>query len=172
MKVIIHDLESSRAQALLPAPASSANANTVVISDDGTIHNCIGCFGCWVKTPGACVIRDNYGDLGALLGKCDDELIIISRCFYGGYSPFVKNVLDRSIPYIHPDFVIRNKEMHHKRRYRNHFDLTVWFYGTDISECEKETALELVQSNADNFYCTLRKVGFVSNISEIAGLIK
>ncbi|WP_407654270.1 MULTISPECIES: hypothetical protein [Caproicibacterium] len=35
------------------------------------------------------------------LSQCD-ELILISKCCYGGFSPFVKNVLDRSIPYIHP----------------------------------------------------------------------
>jgi len=170
MKVIIHDLKESQVQALLPVSASSDN--TIVVSDDGTIRNCIGCFGCWIKTPGVCVIRDNYGDIGAHLAKCDDEMIVISQCFYGGFSPFVKNVWDRAISYVHPDFVIRNKEMHHKRRYHNHFDLTVWFYGADISGQEKETALELVQANAVNFDCNVRKVGFIKDISEIEGLIK
>ncbi|HCA29951.1 MAG TPA: flavoprotein [Ruminococcaceae bacterium] len=170
MKLLIHDLEESQAKALLPASASTDN--TIVISDDGTIRNCVGCFGCWIKTPAACVIRDNYGDLGETLAKCDDELVIISECFYGGFSPFVKNVMDRAISYVHPDFVIRNKEMHHKIRYRNHFDLTVWFYGADISENEKATALELVQANADNFDCTVRSVGFIKDISEIEELIK
>ena len=31
-----------------------------VISDNGTIKPCIGCFGCWLKEPGECVIKDGY----------------------------------------------------------------------------------------------------------------
>ena len=69
-----------------------------------TIHPCIGCFGCWVKTPGKCVIHDGYEDTGIDMSKCG-ELILIGRCCYGGESPFVKMVQDRALSYIHPDFI-------------------------------------------------------------------
>ncbi|MDU3351391.1 MAG: flavodoxin family protein, partial [Clostridium sp.] len=101
MRLIIHDLKSEEFEKLFP----NGLEDTSVISDDGSIHNCIGCFGCWLKTPGACVIRDKYGDMGEYLSKCD-EVIIISECVYGGFSPFVKNVLDRSISYVLPFFKI------------------------------------------------------------------
>ncbi len=42
------------------------------------------------------------------LAACD-ELTIVSKCTYGGPSAYVKNVLDRSIPYMHPDFVIKKR---------------------------------------------------------------
>ena len=73
--------------------------NVYIISDTGTIRHCVGCFGCWIKTPGKCVLKDGYDNLGELLSK-SEKLTIISRCFYGCYSPFVKNVLDSSISYI------------------------------------------------------------------------
>lgn len=161
MKLIIHDLEND-------CFLSKANLleDTMVISDDGSIHHCIGCFGCWVKTPGACVIRDKYGDMGEYLSKCN-ELIIISECCYGGFSPFVKNVLDRSISYILPYFVIKNGEMHHKRRYKNKINLRVFFYGENITDREKQTAKKLVKANSFNFHCEAYSVSFADNIMEI-----
>jgi multimeric flavodoxin WrbA len=166
MKLLIHDLESKDFQKLFPNPLDE----TMVISDDGTIHHCIGCFGCWINTPAACVIRDKYGDMGEYLSKCK-EVIIISKCCYGGFSPFVKNILDRSISYVHPYFVIRNGEMHHRRRYKNHIDMKVWFYGENIREKEKQTAGKLVKANSINLYCDVSRVSFIHSIEEMEGQI-
>ena len=162
MKLLIHDMEKEKLKELL----QDSTDNLTIVSEHEVIHNCIGCFGCWVKSPGTCVIHDKYEDMGEKLSKCQ-ELIIISKCFYGGFSPFVKNVLDRSISYIHPYFTLRNGEMHHRRRYDNHIDLKVWFYGKDIIEQEKQTAIKLVRANSVNLDCSAEKVTFVEDISEI-----
>ncbi|WP_346914506.1 flavodoxin family protein [Clostridium sp.] len=166
MKLLIHDLESKDFKKIFPNQID----DTMVISDDGTIHHCIGCFGCWIKTPAACVIRDKYGDMGEYLSKCK-EIIIISKCYYGGFSPFVKNVLDRSISYIHPYFVIRNGEMHHRRRYKNHIDMKVCFYGENITEKEKQTGEKLVKANSINLDCDISSISFVNSIEEMEGQI-
>lgn len=163
MKLLIHDFDREEFAKIMPEPGIDIK----VITNNGKIQNCIGCFGCWVKTPGACVIQDEYGDMGADLGH-SSELIIVSQCFYGGYSPFVKNVLDRSISYIHPYFEIRNGEMHHKRRYDQSFDLTVWFYG-EVSEKEKRTAEKLIRANVVNLNCQNVKVSFVREPAELEG---
>lgn len=162
MKLLIHDMETEKLKELLP----DSTDDLTIVSEHDVIHNCIGCFGCWVKTPGICVIHDKYEDMGEKLSKCE-ELIIISKCFYGGFSPFVKNVLDRSISYIHPYFTFRNGEMHHRRRYDNHIDLKVWFYGEDITEQEKQTADKLVRANSVNLDCSTEKVTFIGDILEI-----
>ena len=117
MKLIISDVKD--------LPIKSDDKNNV-INNDGNLHHCIGCFGCWIKTPGKCVIKDNYSNMGQLLSRCD-ELILISKSTYGGFSPFIKNVLDRSISYISPNFVTRNGEMHHKRRYDNVISISAYF---------------------------------------------
>jgi len=166
MKLLIHDLESKDFKKIFPNQLD----DTMVISDNGTIHHCIGCFGCWIKTPAACVIRDKYGDMGEYLSKCK-EIIIISKCYYGGFSPFVKNVLDRSISYIHPYFVIRNGEMHHRRRYKNHIDMKVCFYGENITEKEKQTGEKLVKANSINLDCDISSISFVNSIEEMEGQI-
>ncbi len=163
MKLIVHDLAAQQETAL-----GLRRPDTHVVSDDGTIHACIGCFGCWVKTPGQCVIRDAYGDMGSLMGHCD-EYILISRCCYGGFSPFVKNVMDRSISYSHPDFCIRGGEMHHRHRYANRLAFRVFLYGDDLSDEEKATAEGLVQANALNFEAAATSLRFVQRWEELAG---
>jgi len=135
-----------------------------VISDTGKIKPCQGCFNCWIKTPGKCVLNDGYNNMGELLSKCD-RMIIISQCIYGGYSPFVKNVLDRSISYLLPYFKIENGITCHQKRYDNPVTLVVHFYG-EISDAEKETARELVKTNGSNVLKDT-EIYFYKSIEEI-----
>ncbi|WP_310603673.1 flavodoxin family protein [Anaerosporobacter sp.] len=162
MKLIISDVQN------LPI---KENDNCRIIYDNGNIHHCIGCFGCWVKTPGKCVINDGYENMGKLLSQCE-ELILISRCTYGGFSPFVKNVLDRAISYISPNFVIRNGEMHHKRRYANVINISAYFYGTDITSSEKETAKKLVTANAVNYDGKVNKITFLDSVDKVKEVLR
>ncbi len=167
MKMIIHDLDQTEFEAL----HLKEDLDTYIIADNGTIKNCIGCFGCWVKTPGICVLKDNYQNMGKLMSE-SDELIIISNCVYGSYSPFVRNVLDRSIPYLLPYFAAVNGETHHRNRYDHKFKLTVHFYGNDISDSEKATAEALVAANSVNFYSTGNKVLFYPNLQTIMEVVQ
>lgn len=122
----------------------------VVSAQDKNIVSCTGCFNCWLKTPGECQIRDGYSSVAARIGKCD-EMIIVSRCFYGSTSPFVKNVLDRSIACVSPDFRFDNGRMKHKRRYFNSWRIKAVFYGENITEAEKSTARKIISATAQNF---------------------
>jgi multimeric flavodoxin WrbA len=160
MNLLIHDLKDN--QNLL---AKNNQANTVIISDNGKIHPCICCFGCWIKTPGQCVIKDGYENMGLLHAQCD-RIIIISQCFYGSYSPFVHDALDRSIPYLLPYFITKKGETHHKCRYDNKIILTVYFYGT-ISDKEKETAEKLVRANGINHYAQKTEICFYDRPEDI-----
>lgn len=166
MKLLIHDLEKSEIKNIF----KNSLDEMMVFSKDDLIHHCIGCFECWIKTPGVCVIEDDYKDMGGWLAKCE-KLIIISKCSYGGFSPFVKNVLDRSIPYIHPYFVIINGEMHHRRRYQNNIDVQVCFYGDNLTEKEKHTAQKLVEANAINLYWEINSISFIEKPAEMEGSI-
>ena len=162
MKLIIHDLEKEGLSSnMLPS-----TEDVKIITEDSIIHNCIGCFGCWLKTPGKCVLKDNYDNMGELLSKCH-ELIIISRCIYGSYSPFIRNILDRSISFLLPYFAEINGETHHKNRYNNQFTLTAHFYGDDITKAERETAKALVTANGINFYSSGNKAYFHDRLQSI-----
>ena len=60
-RLVIHDL---------PAGAMSAvkDENIIEICDDGSIKSCIGCFGCWLKTPGKCIFSNNRAAAGHTRG--------------------------------------------------------------------------------------------------------
>ena len=163
MKLIIHDLEPEQALGLIPT-----DGHLSAIAAKNTGKACIGCFGCWVKTPGRCVIADELQDMGKTLSRCSD-LVLISRCCYGGFSPSVKRVMDRSIPYLHPCFTMKNDEMHHRRRYENHIKISVYFYGPDITDKEKETAEHLVRANCVNLDGEAGRIAFFHTAEELRG---
>ena len=162
MKLIITDLEDFN----IPV-----KGDYKLIKLEGEIHNCTGCFGCWLRTPGRCVIHDGYENTGIYMSKCE-EYIIVSRCVYGSVSPFVKAVQDRALSYIHPDFVIRGGEMHHKRRYSNVLEVSAHFYAGDraITDAEKDTARKLIQANIDNYDGRLKGVMFYDSVKGLEGL--
>jgi len=159
MTLVITDIDSS----LLMLPEDC----TVVEASENRMH-CVGCFGCWVKTPGECLIKDDISRMGAMLARCS-RVIIVSRCVYGGYSPAVKRVLDRSLSYVHPDFTKRKGRMHHKRRYDNVYDSEIHFYG-DITDAEKATAQKVAEANNINFGCGSVSVRFYDSAEEIEGV--
>ena len=162
MNILIHDVEDI-------GHILKNNQNEItVISDNGKIKPCMCCFGCWIKTPGKCVINDGYNNIGMLMSKCD-RMIIISQCFYGGYSPFVKNVIDRSVSYFLPTLKTKNGETFHPKRYNNTIALTVYFYG-DISDAEKETAKKYVKTYSKNMDKET-EVYFYESIEEIKEIL-
>ena len=79
------------------------------------IANCTGCFGCWTKTPGKCVIRDDATKVYPYIAK-SDNLIYISKILYGGYDTPMKTMLERAIPIQKAFIRILNGETHHVQR--------------------------------------------------------
>jgi len=162
MKLIIHDLNPSEADHLFGQHPD----DTILIGNDQQIHPCVGCFGCWVQSPGLCRTNDDFSDIGRRMAE-SDEVEIISRCLYGGFSPFVKNVLDRTLPYHQPYLTIRDGEMHQKDRYKNHVNLSVRFYGEDITPAEKITAEKFVVYNGVDLDAKSQSVSFYKNLEEM-----
>lgn len=145
-RLILHDLSKEQSEHILP-PASET---TTIFSAAPSAKPCIGCFGCWVKTPGKCVIKDRADEFPALMAT-HEELIIVSRIVFGGLSPDIKGVLDRSIGFILPFFRMVGGEMHHVQRHEKSPDLKYVFYEPNISEKDKEVANKLVAANGVNF---------------------
>ena len=129
------------------------------------VPHCEGCFGCWKGNVASCVKKDEVSLFSSMMSECS-ELLILSQNTFGSYSPQVKNVLDRSISYVLPDFTVRRGEMHHKSRYKNSFLLSVLFYGKN-DERQKKTAERLVHANALNLNVPVKSICFLENIKDL-----
>lgn len=160
MKVIIHDLDSS-CEDLMKEKCN------LVLAADGKYAPCQGCFGCWTKHPAECFIKDKLQEACRIIGQAD-ELVIITRNLYGGYSAAVKNVLDRSIGTSTPLSTYRGRQMHHTLRYGKHALWKVIVYG-EITETEKETFRYLAERNAVNDGYERSEVVFLTDLTEMEG---
>lgn len=173
MKVLLHDLPPEEFGEIFDLKSEAWRKDIKVVGPglgSGEAKPCIGCFGCWVRTPGACVIRDGYGDLGGWYGAAT-ELILLTRVQYGGYGSFVKRVMDRNIGYLLPFFVKREGEMHHASRYPRKFCFTVIAYGSDEKWSQQQTVFErLVAANAVNLNAARYRVFHVESAAGAAEL--
>lgn len=164
-KMIIHDLSEAEWSKL-----ELDLENTIVIPADGKYAPCKGCFGCWLKTPGKCVMKDKLQNIATQIVS-SDELIIISENCYGGYSSRVKNVIDRSIATSLPFFAFRNKQIHHARRYpKKQIDLVVYLYG-DMTEKENKLAEKLITANGINAAYKSTKLHIVGKLENLKEMI-
>ena len=154
MNLVIHDL-SPEAWARIEADY----AGWTVVSDRGTIRPCTGCFACWNRTPGVCAVKDGYENMGQLIHRAG-EVLVISRCRYGGFSGFVKNVFDRCLGYVLPQFELVGGETHHKKRYDEDKPFRFLFYGPALTEEEKQSAAEYVRAVCANIRGTVKEITF------------
>ena len=84
------------------------------------IKDCIGCFQCWVKTPGFCVHKDDMPDILRALVRAD-EVVYVSDFHLHHLSPPLKAVLDRAIPLRRAYLMVgKNGHMGHYPRYPLH----------------------------------------------------
>lgn len=63
------------------------------------IKPCLGCFSCWTKTPGSCVIQDDMRELCKKIAKADVLVESFPLYFFGIPSGF-KAVVDRCLPFM------------------------------------------------------------------------
>lgn len=112
------------------------------------IANCVGCFGCWTKTPGKCVIRDDAVKVYPLIAACE-QLVYITHVVYGGYDAIMKRMLERTIPIQQAFLRVLDGETHHVQRKVALKDALIIAYGADGSQ-ERAVFEKLIARNAKN----------------------
>ena len=80
------------------------------------LAHCIGCFACWLETPGLCRFRDAGQEIAQAVMQ-SDTVILVSSVSFGGYAPQLKLMVDRFLPMLLPYFGVYHGEVHHCPRY-------------------------------------------------------
>jgi multimeric flavodoxin WrbA len=93
------------------------------------IKHCLGCFQCWTKTPGQCVLKD---DMAELLSKfiSSDIVVFATPLYVDNVTGIMKNFMDRIVPLADPRFEKdEGGECRHLSRFEKHPRIVV------ISNC-------------------------------------
>jgi len=83
------------------------------------LRYCVGCFGCWVKTPGECITPDDGPQVCQAVINSDFTLWA-APLRMGFPSALFKKTLDKTIGLIHPYFTVDHNEAHHRPRYTHY----------------------------------------------------
>ena len=146
------DVAAQKVKAALEGMLAGAGweAEAVDLADE-KIAYCTGCFGCWIKTPGECVV-DDYSREFARKVVQSDLMVLVTPVTFGGYSSELKKAMDHLIPDIMPYFVLIDGEMHHARRYDRYPSLLGVGLLSEADEAAAAIFGRLVERNAYNFY--------------------
>ena len=107
---------------LTTALGESGNPPQVINLEGLRIADCTGCFGCWSRTPGECVIHDDAPAVTASMAHAD-RIVFFCPVVFGGFAPELKRVIERSISLLLPFMRVYKGELHHPTRYNREYEL-------------------------------------------------
>lgn len=104
--------------------------------DKDELGYCMGCFGCWIKKPGECVINDKMGSINRSFIN-SDAVFYLSPVVFGQYSSNIKNALDRWLPNVLPFFITqKDGSTMYPPRYKEYPAQIHIGYGDELTEDE------------------------------------
>jgi multimeric flavodoxin WrbA len=124
----------------------------VMVLRDEKIASCLGCFGCWLKTPGECIIKDAGSDLPRKVIQ-SDYVFLLTPVSFGMYSSELKKAMDRfPCPILLPFFAKINGEIHHAPRYDKYPALVAIGVLPTPDQDSENTFSTLVERNGINLH--------------------
>ncbi|MHB8762762.1 MAG: flavodoxin family protein [Deferrisomatales bacterium] len=137
--------------------ARGSEVQTFVLRDL-EIADCTGCFGCWVRTPGECVLADAGREVAREVIR-SDLVALVTPVTFGGYASGLKKAVDRFIPLGSPFFTRIEGETHHRRRY-DRYPRLLGVGTVPRADGDAEAIFrQLVGRNALNLHCPAHTAG-------------
>lgn len=117
---------------------------------DQSINACIGCWNCWLKTPGRCVMKDEVADSYTDYINSDTVILLMDTA-QGFISHKAKAFIDRTIPHYNPYIEIVDGECHHVARYKKYPDLVFYFDRIGLINQEEQVVEDYLYRAAYQF---------------------
>ena len=130
---------------------------------DLNLKYCIGCFNCWVKTPGECFHKDDTRIICRSAIQ-SDFILMASPIIMGFTTALLKKCLDKFIPLLLPYATLVEKELHHEKRYDRYPPLGLLLERSPHSDDEDiKIITDIYKRNALNFRSSLSFNGFIGD---------
>ena len=128
---------------------------------------CIGCFGCWIKTPGECsTAADDSIEIRRSI--INSELIIFASPVIMGFtSALLKRVHDKFVPLVLPYTGLYHEESHHHPRYEKYPAMGLLLQPEqDTDEEDIEIITDIYRRDSLNFHANLVFTGLTTDSIE------
>jgi multimeric flavodoxin WrbA/putative sterol carrier protein len=91
-----------------------AQTETIYLKEK-KIQPCLGCFTCWTKTPGTCVLNDDMAELLVKVGE-SDVLVYATPLYNYNMTALLKAFQERLLPRLDPHLVKTGETYRHPQR--------------------------------------------------------
>lgn len=116
------------------------------------IKDCLGCWSCWLKTPGRCVHSDLNEFYKAYLAA--QKVVIFSKVSHGFVSGNLKTLFDRMIGLYLPYLTFKSGESMHVRRYEKYPEVELYYEGEFSSPEDEKIYVDYIHRVFYHFYST------------------
>ena len=108
---------------------------------------CRGCFDCWTKTPGECIMKDGIAEINRAC-MTSDVVVYLCPIVFGQFSANMKSVIDRWLPNMLPFFLTRKDgSTMHPPRYENYAKQIMIGYAEHLSEDDAQLFVDITQKH-------------------------
>lgn len=114
------------------------------------LRGCTGCFACWTRTPGHCVLKDEGSDLDQAVAA-SDLVLLASPLIMGHMSALLRAANERFLPLLLPYVEVVEGECRHVSRYSKRPNLGLLVEPGDATAEELDIVKSTMNYTAKNF---------------------
>ncbi|MEM1486245.1 flavodoxin family protein [Oscillospiraceae bacterium PP1C4] len=136
------------------------------------VKGCLGCFACWNKTPGKCVINDGMSEILAKIIAAD-VIIWSFPLYYFSVPGGIKNLIDRQLPLNMPFMKVGTENGGHPSRYdlthQKHLVISTCGFWTSKGNYDAVISMFDHICGKGNYTAVLCGQGELFNVPELKG---